>query len=64
MLTTQLYFDEEVTAVVYEREPYASDSGRDTFDDTDGIFDQALLLDLSPEGDGYLGTQSFDVAAA
>ena len=63
-LTTQLYFDEDVTAAVYEREPYASDSGRDVFNDTDGIFDEVLVLALSKEGDGYLGTQSFDVARA
>jgi hypothetical protein len=31
--------------------------------DGDGIFDEALVLDLSREGDGYLGTISFDVAA-
>ena len=30
----------------------------------DGIFDEALVLDLSREGDGYLGTISFDVAAS
>ena len=64
MLTTQLYFDEDVTATVYEQEPYTSDSGRDTFNDSDGIFDDVLLLSLSQEGDGYLGTQSFDVASA
>ncbi len=63
MLTTQLYFDEDVTAAVHEREPYATDSGRDAFNDDDPIFDEALILALSKEGDGYLGTQSFDVAA-
>jgi protocatechuate 3,4-dioxygenase beta subunit len=64
VLTTQLYFDEEITAAVYEREPYASDSGRDTFNDSDGIFDERLLLDLSERDDGYLGLISFDVQAA
>jgi protocatechuate 3,4-dioxygenase beta subunit len=64
VLTTQLYFDEEVTAAVYEREPYASDAGRDTFNDTDGIFDERLLLDLSKRDEGYLGLISFDVDAA
>jgi protocatechuate 3,4-dioxygenase beta subunit len=61
MLTTQLYFDERVTAAVYEREPYASRPGRDTFNDGDGIFDERVLLELSEEGDGYLGVISFDV---
>jgi protocatechuate 3,4-dioxygenase beta subunit len=64
VLTTQLYFDEEVTAAVYEQEPYASEPGRETFNDTDGLFDERLLLDLSEDGDGYLGLISFDVEAA
>ena len=59
----QLYFDEDVTAAVHEREPYATDSGRDAFNDDDPIFDEALILALSKEGDGNSGTQSFDVAA-
>jgi len=64
VLTSQLYFDEDVTSQVYEREPYAADSGRDTFNDDDMLFDEVLLLDLSPEGGGYLGLISFDTAAA
>ena len=64
VLTTQLYFDEEITAAVYEREPYAADSGRDTFNDSDGLFNEQLLLDLSERNDGYLGLISFDVEAA
>jgi protocatechuate 3,4-dioxygenase beta subunit len=63
MLTTQLYFDEEITAAVYEQEPDSSDAGRDTFNDTDGIFDERLLLDLFERNDGYLGLISFDVDA-
>ena len=55
MLTTQLYFDEGVTEQVYEREPYNANSGRDTLNEADSIFDEALLLDLRPEGKGYLG---------
>ena len=64
VLTTQLYFDDAISTTVYERgSPYKPDEGRVT-NDTDGIFDAALILDLSEEGDGYLGTISFDVAAA
>jgi hypothetical protein len=63
-VTTQLYFDEDVTAAVYRREPYRSDGGRDTFNDGDGIFDERTLLELSKEGDGYLGVISFDVESA
>ncbi len=64
VLTTQLYFDEGVTEQVYEREPYNANSGRDTLNEGDSIFDEALLLDLRPEGKGYLGLISFDTAAA
>ena len=63
-LTTQLYFDDAISTSVYEGgSPYKPEAGRQT-NDTDGIFDQSLILDLSQEGDGYLGTISFDVAAA
>jgi protocatechuate 3,4-dioxygenase beta subunit len=64
VLTTQLYFDERTTAAVYRRAPYASDTGRDAFNETDPIFDGRLVLDLSEDGDGYLGVISFDVERA
>jgi protocatechuate 3,4-dioxygenase beta subunit len=64
VLTTQLYFDDAVSDRVFADEPYASRGERDQRNDTDGIFDDALLLDLSREGDGYVGAISFDVAAA
>jgi protocatechuate 3,4-dioxygenase beta subunit len=62
-LTTQLYFDEDVTTTVYESEPYSSDTGRDTFNENDGIFDAANILTLSQDGDGYLGVITFGVNA-
>jgi protocatechuate 3,4-dioxygenase beta subunit len=55
VLTTQLYFDDDVTAQVYEGSPYAEHSGRDTFNDSDGIFDESTVLTLSTDDDGYLG---------
>jgi protocatechuate 3,4-dioxygenase beta subunit len=58
LLTSQLYFDEQVTAAVHQTTPYASRSGRDTFNDGDGIFSGAgerALLTLAKEGDGYRG---------
>jgi protocatechuate 3,4-dioxygenase beta subunit len=64
VLTTQLYFDEEVTASVYEKDPYSSRTGRDAFNDSDGIFDERTVLRLSREGAGYLGLISFDVETA
>jgi protocatechuate 3,4-dioxygenase beta subunit len=58
LLTSQLYFDEQVTAAVHQTAPYASRSGRDTFNDGDGIFSgtgERALLTLAKEGDGYRG---------
>jgi protocatechuate 3,4-dioxygenase beta subunit len=63
-LTTQFFFDEDVNERVYARRPYSERSGRDVFNDTDSIFDESLLLDLSRDGAGYLGTISVDVRAA
>lgn len=63
LLTTQLFFDEAVNAAVYETEPYSGNGGRDVFNDGDGIFAEELLLDLSKEGDEYVGVISFDVAS-
>ena len=62
VLTTQLYFDEAVTDAVYAESPYADDTGRDTFNDDDSIFEDELVLPLSENGDGYLGVMSFNVA--
>ena len=64
VLTTQFYFDEQVTRRVYARSPYSGRSGRDTFNEGDGIFDERLLLDLSRDGDGYVGAISLDVRSA
>jgi protocatechuate 3,4-dioxygenase beta subunit len=63
-LTTQFFFDDEVSDRVYERSPYSQHSGRDVSNDNDGIFDRSLLLDLSRDGDDYLGVISLDVKAA
>jgi protocatechuate 3,4-dioxygenase beta subunit len=64
VLTTQLYFDEAVTEAVYAGEPYSQDTGRDTFNENDRIFDESLLLTLSREGDGYLGVMSIAAQSA
>jgi protocatechuate 3,4-dioxygenase beta subunit len=63
-LTTQFFFDDDVTERVYSRRPYSEMTGRNVFNDDDGIFDESLLLALSREGDGYLGLISLDVRAA
>jgi len=63
-LTTQFYFDDGLSERVYARRPYSEHTGRDVFNDSDGIFDKSLLLDLSKDGAGYVGAISLDVQAA
>jgi protocatechuate 3,4-dioxygenase beta subunit len=63
MLTTQLFFPDELTAQVYEREPYSNRGVPDVGNGSDGIFDEALVLDVAEDRDGYTGTISFDVAS-
>lgn len=64
LVTTQLFFDDDVNADAYEKEPYASDTGRDTFNNNDNIFDSSLVMTTSRDGDGYLGLMTFDVRSA
>jgi hypothetical protein len=61
VLTTQLFFDDEVSTSVFAAEPYAAHGERRDFNASDGIFDPALLLALSEEGDGYLGLITLDL---
>jgi protocatechuate 3,4-dioxygenase beta subunit len=64
VLTSQVFFDEDFTAKVYESEPYSSHPGRDVFNDGDGIFAEELLLTLREDRDGQLGLITFDVESA
>ena len=64
VLTTQLYFDDTFTARAFNREPYTRDSGRDAFNESDGLYTKDLELTLSQEGDAYLGRITLDVARA
>jgi hypothetical protein len=64
VLTTQLYFDDDLTTAVFKRAPYAAHGERDQRNDTDGIFDAALLLTLAREDGGYRGVMTFDVQRA
>lgn len=62
VLTSQLYFGEDVSARVYANEPYGS--GGDTLNESDGIYAPELELTLSEDGDGWLGLITFDVQQA
>lgn len=54
--TSQLFFDEGITAEVYAADPYAARGLPDTTNARDGIFRSATLLTLSNDGSGWLGT--------
>jgi protocatechuate 3,4-dioxygenase beta subunit len=62
LLTTQLYFPESINDAVSLREPYASDTGRDTTNESDAIFDEQLVMTVNPDGDGYLAVMTVNVA--
>jgi protocatechuate 3,4-dioxygenase beta subunit len=61
-LTSQLYLDEAITDAVHAQAPYAAKGRRDTTNDRDDIFRRGgrqLLLQLTPDPQGYVGT--FDI---
>jgi protocatechuate 3,4-dioxygenase beta subunit len=64
VLTTQFYFADDVTARVFVDDPYPSESNRDGFNASDGLYDESLELTLSERGDGYRGLITLDVARA
>ena len=55
VLTTQMMFDEALNTKVFAKSPYAAHTGRDTFNDSDNIYKDSMLLKVTEEGDGYLG---------
>lgn len=62
-LTTQFYFDDATSDAVYgSGDPYLPAEDRQVNNSNDGIFDETLILTLSEEDDGYLGTFSTDIA--
>ncbi|MDQ4127216.1 MAG: intradiol ring-cleavage dioxygenase [Actinomycetota bacterium] len=61
--TSQLYFDDALTDEVQSQGPYAEKGPRDLRNGEDGIYQgggEELLLDLTPNGEGYAAT--FDIA--
>lgn len=64
VLTTQFYFDDEVSAAVFVDDPYPGESNRDGFNDDDSLYNKDLELTLSKESDGYLGLITLDVERA
>jgi protocatechuate 3,4-dioxygenase beta subunit len=64
VLTTQFYFGDDVSTKVFKDDAYGSAAGRDSFNDSDGLYDSNLELTLSDEREGYLGLITLDVATA
>jgi protocatechuate 3,4-dioxygenase beta subunit len=64
VLTTQFYFDDDVSSRVYLDDPYPGESNRDGFNSSDPFYRQELELTLSREGGGYRGLMTVDVARA
>ena len=64
VLTSQLYFDDDVSNAVYERAEYSTRGERDQANESDGIYDPSLVMTTKRDGDGYLGVMSFDVRTA
>jgi protocatechuate 3,4-dioxygenase beta subunit len=64
VLTTQLYFDDSVSAKVFLDDPYPGESNRDGFNASDGLYRKDLELTLSQEDQAYLGLITLDVARA
>jgi protocatechuate 3,4-dioxygenase beta subunit len=63
VLTTQFYFDDTVSEAVFASEPYASNGGRDTFNEDDALYSKDLELTLSrADADGYRALITLDVA--
>ncbi|MFI7125179.1 intradiol ring-cleavage dioxygenase [Nonomuraea sp. NPDC050153] len=56
VLNTQIMFDEALNSKVLATPPYATHTGRDTFNSGDNIFRDGMLLRVVEDGDGYLGT--------
>jgi protocatechuate 3,4-dioxygenase beta subunit len=63
VLTTQLYFDEDVNEAVYATAPYDERTGRDTFNDGDGIFDASGMLATARTDDGYRAVLNLGINA-
>ena len=61
VLTTQLYFDDALSDKVFAARPYSERGERDQRNDADGIFEEALVMTATTDGDGVRGVMNFDV---
>ena len=61
LLTTQFFTTKPMDDVVYAREPYSTDTGRDTFNESDKIYAAEGELTLSRDGESVVGLITLDV---
>lgn len=54
--TSQLFFDEALNDQVHAQPPYAARGYRNTLNSDDNIYNNLLLLNASPNADGYTAT--------
>jgi protocatechuate 3,4-dioxygenase beta subunit len=57
--TSQLFFDDLLSDQVFTQPPYAARGPRNTRNNADGIYNDVLLLAVTPAGQGYSAT--FDI---
>jgi protocatechuate 3,4-dioxygenase beta subunit len=57
--TSQLFFDDSLSDQVFAAAPYNARGNRDTRNSNDNIYDDMLLMNVTPSGGGYAST--FDV---
>jgi protocatechuate 3,4-dioxygenase beta subunit len=65
--TSQYYFSDSITDQVHAKAPYATKTGRRVLNPGDGIFTQGgrdLVLELAPDGAGWVGTLSVGLRLA
>lgn len=61
VLTSQVFFDEAVNSAINATSPYASRTGRDTFNSGDSIFKKSGVLTSAKLSQGYLGVTNLGV---
>jgi len=61
VLTTQLFTDRAFDDRIYAATPYAQHTGRDVYNENDGIYEDGLQLTLSQDKAAVRGVMTFDV---
>jgi len=59
VFTSQLFFDDELSDQVFTQAPYAGRGQRNTLNGNDRIFNEQLLLNVTPADEGYAA--AFDI---